>query len=366
MVTRSRRGAALALGLLLAADAGFAQQAPRKPRNPSGFERAVERARQVLGAARAAGLIELPEPDEESFLDVIGALDIDAAAPLPDAIRSWREFEWESERPGRRAPAASRPSAPNFSYRSAPPVRQFVTYFTRGAGRSSFENGYRRSGLYRPLAERIFREEGVPTDVVWLAQVESLWKPWAVSSASAKGLWQFIPSTGARFGLDRTYWIDERADPAEATRAAARYLRFLHKRFKGDWLLALAAYNAGEGAVGRAVSRAGRADFWYLYRRGFLPRETRNYVPAILATIEIAKSPGRYGVRSAPAAPWRYETVRVRDQVNLRDVADLCDASLAEVWQHNPDLRRGVTPPGTYELRIPYGSRGRYLASARQ
>lgn len=365
MVTRFRPGAALALGLLLAADASLAQ-APRESRGPSRVERALEHAERVLGAARSAGLLELPEPDEGSFLDVIGALDIDAAAPLPDAVRSWRDFEWESAVPDGRTPAPRQRSAPNFSYRSAPPVSQFVTYFTRGAGRTAFENGYRRSGLYRPLAERIFREEGVPTDIVWLAQVESLWKPWAVSSASAKGLWQFIPSTGARFGLDRTYWIDERADPAEATRAAARYLRFLHTRFNGNWLLALAAYNAGEGAVGRAVSRAGRSDFWYLYRNGYLPRETRNYVPAILATVEIARNPGRHGVRATPAGAWRYDTVRVRDQVNLRDVADLCEASLADVWQHNPDLRRGVTPPGSYELRIPYGSRSRYLAAAQR
>ena len=129
-------------------------------------------------------------------------------------------------------------------------------------------------------------------------------------------------------------------------------------------MLALAAYNAGEGAVSRAVSRAGRKDFWYLYRRGFLPRETRNYVPAILATVTIAKDPTRHGIRATPASPWRYDTVSVREQLNLRDVADVCDASLADVWQHNPDLRRGVTPPGRYELRLPYGSRGRFLAAA--
>jgi soluble lytic murein transglycosylase-like protein len=360
MVTRFRPGAAAAFGLLLAANSVYAQSA----RQPSRFERALERAEQVLGAARSAGLLELPEPDEGSYLDVIGALDIDAVAPLPDAVRAWRDFDWEAAVPGTRQQPARGGREPNFAYRSGPAVTQFVTYFTRGAGRSAFENGYRRSGLYRALAERIFREEGVPTDLVWLAQVESLWKPWAVSSASAKGLWQFIPSTGARYGLERTYWIDERADPIDATRAAARYLRFLHGRFKANWLLALAAYNAGEGAVGRAVARAGRSDFWYLYRNGYLPRETRNYVPAILATIKIATDPGRYGIRATPAGAWRYDTVRVRDQVNLRDVADLCDASLTNVWQHNPDLRRGVTPPGRYELRLPYGSRGRFLAAA--
>lgn len=355
MFTRFRSSASAALGLLLVTASAVPAQGPRRP---SRVDRAFERAERILGAARDAGLIELPEQDEGSYLDVVRALDLDEVAPLSDILSAWREYD----RGGPKAPQPRR--APNFAFKTAPPVTQFITYFTRGSGRGSFETGYRRSGLYRALAERIFREEGVPTDIIWLAQVESLWKPWALSSASAKGLWQFIPSTGARFGLERTYWIDERADPVEATRAAARYLRFLNKKFDGDWLLALAAYNAGEGAVGRAVSRAGRKDFWHLYRNGFLPRETRNYVPAILATITIARDPARYRIRVSPSAPWRYDTVRVRDQVNLRDVADLCDASLADVWQHNPTLRRGVTPPGRYELRLPYGSRDRYLARA--
>lgn len=340
MLDGLRRRAALVAALFLVTTHAGAQTA----RPPSRVDRSIEQARRILDAARSAGLVELPEPDEGAFRDVLSALDIDAVAPLDDAVRSWDE------------PAGR-------GLRSAPPVDQFVRYFTRGAGRATFETGYRRSGLYRGLAERIFREEGVPVDMIWLAQVESLWKPWAVSSASAKGLWQFIPATGARFGLDRTYWIDERADPEKATRAAARYLKFLHRRFKGDWLLALAAYNAGEGAVGRAVARAGRADFWRLYRRGFLPRETRNYVPAILATIRIAKSPRRYGIRATPSTPWRYDTVTVREQIAMRDVAEMCGASLADAWQHNPDLRRGVTPPGRYALRIPPGARARFRAA---
>lgn len=286
-------------------------------------------------------------------------------APLADDAEAWRRFEVENaldgDRRGRRQ--TGRQPGGSFRYSSAPPVRQFVAYFTKGAGRRSFETGYRRSGLYRGLAERAFREAGVPTDLVWLAQVESLWKPWAVSSASAKGLFQFIPSTGERFGLERTYWVDERADPAASATAAARYLRALHDRF-GDWLLALAAYNAGEGAVGKAVARAGTSDFWSLYRRGALPRETRNYVPAILATLEIARGPARYGVSARPQPAWRYDTVTVREQTSLRDVAALCDASLDDVWQHNPDLRRGVTPPGGYRLRVPFGARAKYLARA--
>jgi membrane-bound lytic murein transglycosylase D len=334
-----RRGALVAALFLVTTHVGAQTTRP-----PSRVDRSIEQARRILEAARSAGLVELPEPGERAFRDVLAALDIDEVAPIDDAMRSWDE-------------------PVGHGLRSAPPVDQFVRYFTQGAGRSTFETGYRRSGLYRSLAEQIFREEGVPVDMIWLAQVESLWKPWAVSSASAKGLWQFIPATGARFGLDRTYWIDERANPEKATRAAARYLAFLHRRFKGDWMLALAAYNAGEGAVGRAVNRAGRADFWHLYRRGYLPRETRNYVPAILATIRIAKSPRRYGIRATPSTPWRYDTVTVREQIAMQDVAEICGASLADAWQHNPDLRRGVTPPGRYTLRIPPGARARFRAA---
>lgn len=352
MVSIWRATAACGLAILLVAPSASAQRSQR----PSRLGRAMETAERVLEAARAAGVVELPEQTERAFRDVVSSLDIDEAAPIRDEARAWRDYDGAA---GRRRERSS-----VLSFRTAPPVAQFVTYFTKGGGRRSFETGYRRSGLYRALAERIFREEGVPADLVWLAQVESLWKPWAVSSAQAKGLWQFIPSTGARFGLERTYWIDERANPIDATRAAARYLSFLNRSFDGDWLLALAAYNAGEGAVGRAVSRAGRADFWYLYRGGYLPRETRNYVPAILATIQIVRTPRRYGIQATPAAPWRYDTVRVRDQLSMQEAATLCGASLEEVWQHNPDLRRGVTPPGHYDLRIPRGARDRFLARA--
>lgn len=355
---RFRRVAAAACAVTLAVTAAPARSAPQ--RGESGLERVIERARQVARAAKAAGVLELPEPDEHAFRDVLAELDLDAVLPFDDDLV---DMAWDvpAGRGRKRSDAAARGST--LSFRVERPVRQFVTYFTRGAGRRTFETGLRRSGLYRDLAERIFREEGVPVELVWVAQVESLWKPWALSSASAKGLWQFIPSTGARFGLERTHWTDERADPVEATRAAARYLRTLNRRFKGDWLLSLAAYNAGEGAVGRAVARAGRADFWHLYNRGMLPRETRNYVPAILATVLIAREPGRYGIRANPAGTWRYDTASIGGQTDLRVVAELCGASLADVWQHNPELRRGVTPPGRYRLRLPRGSRDRFLAA---
>jgi len=157
--------------------------------------------------------------------------------------------------------------------------------------------GLYRSGMFMRMARRIFREEGVPENVAWLGQVESAWKPTALSWAAASGLWQFIPATGARFGLRRTSYVDERNGFEAATRASARYLKFLADRYDGNWELAMAAYNTGEGNIDRAISRAGGVkNFWVIYP--YIAQETRNYVPNILATIIIANNPSQYGFRA--------------------------------------------------------------------
>src|SRR2546425_8035179 len=171
----------------------------------------------------------------------------------------------------------------NFDFTTALPVRQFINYFTKGRGRATIEAGLQRSVKFREMAKRIFKKEGVPTDLIWLAQIESTWNPYAYSWAGAKGIWQFIPSTGARFGLTQNYWVDERSDPEKSTVAAARYLKWLSNRYRGDWSLALAAYNTGEGHVDSAIARSGSRDFWSLHRGGYFSQETRNYVPPILA-----------------------------------------------------------------------------------
>src|SRR5262245_20387213 len=181
----------------------------------------------------------------------------------------------------------------DFDFTVAEPVLQYLNYFVAGRGRSTMEVGLQRSGRYRDMAERIFKEEKVPVDLIWLAQAESVWKPNALSRAAAKGIWQFVSSTGTRYGLSQTAWIDERSQPEKSTKAAARYLHWLHDHFAGDWLLAMAAYNAGEGRVDDAVARCGYADFWELYQRGMLPQETRNYVPIILSIIITSKNQKR-------------------------------------------------------------------------
>lgn len=244
----------------------------------------------------------------------------------------------------------------DFAFNQNALIQQFINYY-RGRGRSTMESGLRRSGRYMTLARRIFREEGVPEDIAWLGQVESAWRPRAFSSAAASGLWQFIPSTGARFGLRQTAWVDERNSFEQATRASARYLRWLASRYNGNWELAMGAYNTGEGNIDRAIARAGSRDFWRIYP--YIAQETRNYVPNILATILIAKNPEQYGFRIAQRdTPIErlFDTVRVPSATNLQFVAEATGTSLDYVRSLNPELRRDITPRGeSYNLRVPAG-----------
>jgi membrane-bound lytic murein transglycosylase D len=239
----------------------------------------------------------------------------------------------------------------DFEFRPHPLVQGFINYY-QGRGRGTMESGLRRSGQYMAMARKIFREEGVPEDIVWLGQVESAWRPTARSWAAASGLWQFIPGTGARFGLRQTAYVDERNSFEKATRASARYLKWLHNRF-GNWELAMGAYNTGEGNVDRAISRAGQRDFWAIYP--YIAQETRNYVPNILAVILIAKNPEKYGFRNVQRmSPLAYDTVSVPSATNLSLVASLTDTSVDYIRSLNPELRRDMTPPGeAFLLRVP-------------
>jgi membrane-bound lytic murein transglycosylase D len=241
----------------------------------------------------------------------------------------------------------------NFAFTSSHPVNQFIGYFAKGRGRATMEAGLQRSVRFREMAERIFKTEGVPTDLIWLAQVESGWNPYALSSANAKGIWQFIPSTGSRFGLSQSYWVDERSNPEKSTRAAARYLKWLSARYNGNWTLALAAYNTGEGNIDSAISRSGSRDFWRLHNGGFIARETRNYVPAILAVVTIAKNPKRYGFEMPAPVTFRYATQTIASQTALKPLAKKLKVSYGSLLDLNPELQRGVTPPGKHIIRIP-------------
>lgn len=254
-------------------------------------------------------------------------------------------------------------SAVDFGFATNPLIQQFINYY-QGRGRSTMEAGLRRSGQFMTMARRIFREEGVPEDIAWLGQVESAWRPKAYSSAAASGLWQFVPSTGTRFGLRQTAWVDERNSFEKATRASAKYLKWLANRYNGNWELAIGAYNTGEGNVDRAISRAGAASFWTIYP--YIAQETRNYVPNILATILIAKNPAKYGfsnIRPDASIERSYDTVEVQSATSLQLIADATDTSVDLLRSLNPELRRDVTPRGeAYRIRVPGGKSKQFLA----
>jgi membrane-bound lytic murein transglycosylase D len=239
----------------------------------------------------------------------------------------------------------------DFNFKLHPLVLGYVNYY-QGRGRGTMETGLRRSGQFMSKTREIFRKVGVPEDVAWLGQVESTWRPTARSWAAASGLWQFIPSTGSRFGLRQTAYIDERNGFEKATEASARYLKWLHDRY-GNWELAMAAYNTGEGNVDRAIARAGVADFWAIYP--YIAQETRNYVPNILAVIMIAKNQERYGFRNIQKMPpLAYDTVSVPSATSLSLIAALTDSNVDYIRSLNPELRRDMTPPGeAYLLRVP-------------
>src|ERR1700734_1310839 len=196
------------------------------------------------------------------------------------------------------------------------------------------------------MIRRVLKEEGVPQELIYLAQAESGFHPLAVSRAGARGMWQFMGSRAKGYGLERSWWVDDRQDPVKATRAAAHHLKDLYNEF-GDWYLAMAAYNSGPGTVQSAVKRTGYADYWQLYKRNVLPKETRNYVPIILAVTIMAKNPSQYGLDNiTPEQPVPYDTVKINYSVDLRLAAQCLDISPVTLQDLNPSLLRLTTPNG--------------------
>jgi membrane-bound lytic murein transglycosylase D len=225
-------------------------------------------------------------------------------------------------------------------------------------GRKFFNDGLVRSGRYRDMIQRIFKEESVPLDVMYLAQVESLFKTNALSRTQNKGIWQFGKWTAIRYGLKVNSYIDERSDPEKSTRAAARYLNDLYGMFK-DWNLVLAAYNWGEAKVQKLIERSGVNDFWDLMdlRKNF-PEETKNHVPLIMASVILAKNPAKYGFPTELDEPLDYDQVPVSKAIDLRSAAKILNTSLDQLKQLNPALR-GMSTPADYPdfaLKVPAGS----------
>ena len=233
-------------------------------------------------------------------------------------------------------------------------VISFINFFSSERGKRIIAAGLRYSGRYKPMIERILAEEGVPQELIFLAQAESGFQPRALSNKLCVGIWQFATFRGKEYGLNQTPYTDDRMDPEKATRAAARHLHDLYSHF-GDWYLAMAAYDCGPLCIDHAVARTGYADFWTLRRLGVLPQETANYVPAILAMTIIAKNAKDYGLDNVEfAPPAEYETVQVASPTNLALVAAALDRPVSEIRELNPAVLHTIAPAG-YALHIPVG-----------
>jgi LysM repeat protein len=247
-------------------------------------------------------------------------------------------------------------------------VRFYVEGFC-GPMRDFFERALARSGKYRSMMADILRSEGLPEKLVYLALIESGFSTHAYSRAHALGPWQFMRATALQYGLTINSWLDERRDPVLSTRAAAVYLKDLHEKF-GEWFLAAAAYNAGEGRVGTALQRSKTNDYWLLRQeRKHLKLETRDYVPKFVAAAIIARQPERYGFQEISyEEPMEYDEVIVNQSMRLETVARLANTEIDVIKELNPALLRNFTPPidGAFKLRLPVGSQADFLTGYEQ
>lgn len=243
-------------------------------------------------------------------------------------------------------------------------VLAYVELF-QGRLRDFIHDGLTLGTKYLPMIQRVFRAEGLPLDLAYIPIIESGFKTNALSKASAKGPWQFMTATAKENGLHHDWFVDERSDPEKATVAAAKYLKTLSKMFNGDWNLVLAAYNGGLGRVQRAMKRSGQDDFWVLSDSPkYLPKETREYVPLILAAMIVAKNPAQYGFDIVAHEPISYDKVTVPRAIDLRRVAEWTGVSIDEIQALNPELRRWTTPVkySDFQLKVPTGTGERFQA----
>lgn len=235
-------------------------------------------------------------------------------------------------------------------------VLSYVELF-QGQLRDFMQAGIDRSQQYVPMIQRIFREEGVPLDLAYIPLIESAFMPNALSRASARGMWQFMLGTAQEQGLKQDWFLDERSDPEKATRAAAQYLKTLGQMFDGDWLFALASYNAGPGRLQSAATRSKSADFWTISASTrYLPRETREYVPMIMAAIIVGKNPEMYGFEVNSSTPRAYESVKIKGALDLKLIAEWANLTVEQIQDLNPELRRTTTPMTPHDLKVPIGT----------
>lgn len=313
--------------------------------------------------------------DSPSLAELYPSLGDEEIAPSPELdeeLAAEEEFITAAEESGVFTSGVLDPAKLKASYdipmEVTPLVEQYVTYFTT-RGRKWYGTWLSRSGRYLPMMKQIFRENGLPEDLTYLAMIESGFSPKAWSRAKASGPWQFMKATGGRYGLDDDWWVDERRDPELATRAAAAHLKDLYEEF-GDWYLAAAAYNAGSGKINRAIQKYDTRNYWELCAAGrYLKPETKHYVPKLIAAAIIAKHPEQFGFGNVEyLEPLEYETVTVPDATDLRVVAECANADYESVLELNPSLKRFCTPPGAnaFEVRVPKGTSGVFAESYAQ
>jgi membrane-bound lytic murein transglycosylase D len=303
------------------------------------YDRLVERisAVEILALAEGDGFAE--QRSEPAAIDTL----LDAPDPSSPTAETARTVENDSTKYDIDIPLNPR-------------VLSYVELFS-GRMKGYLEDGLSRGARYLPMVQDVFRAEGLPLDLAYVPLVESAFKNSALSRAKARGMWQFMSGTAIENGLQHDWYIDERADPEKATRAAAKYLKTLFNQF-GDWHLALASYNGGPGRVQRSMKRSGREDFWAISATSrFLPRETRNYVPLILAAIIVAKNPMQYGLDIDPVEEPATDMVRLNAPADLRRVAEWIDVPVQVLQDMNPELRRWTTPVRMtdYDLTVPMG-----------
>lgn len=311
------------------------------------FDNLVDRVSALEQAALAAGDGFTETGSEPASIDVLLAIDaLDTTPPRPATAEA--------------VEADLRATTHDIPIPSNDRVLRYVELF-QGQLREFLEEGLSRGAQYLPMIQAVFRAEGLPLDLAYVPLVESAFKPSALSRAKARGVWQFMRGTAIENGLKADWYLDERADPEKATIAAAKYLKTLHGVFE-DWHLAMASYNGGPGRVQRAIRRSRKTDFWALTAtKAYLPRETRDYVPMILAAILIAKNPAQYGFDIVPAASPATETVTLPPALDLRRVAEWTGVAVDDLQKLNPEFRRWTTPlkPGEYTLRVPAGTSAR-------
>ena len=326
-------------------------QSPAEVRSDERIEHELDRVLEAVNRPELAALqSDSPEPKQKAEPAPIDEVN-DVTPPVDPNVKAQAEAEIKG-------------THSELPLMLTDQVAGFINYFSTTRGHETLQHALERGGRYRGMIESSLREQGVPQELIYLAQAESGFHPLALSRVGARGMWQFMASRARGYGLQHNLWVDERQDPEKSTRAAAHHLKDLYNQF-GDWYLAMAAYNSGPGTVQSAVKRTGYADFWELYRRNVLPKETRNYVPIILAVTIMAKNPSQYGLDDIiPEQPVPYDAVKIDYSVDLRLVAQCIDVSPSTLQDLNPSLLRLTTPKNqTFELRLPTGTRDRYLAA---